>query len=311
VRRRAQIRRARDAHSRAADHDKVSHLRWQIGGGQACDHRPVAVADHRDPSVRAHGGQIPGESVQGDGAGSCQLLTRRRAPDALRRVVSEPGDHGYVPVRRRRARGVIQGPSLHRRGTVANVTEASVEVVRAVGDPGHQHGNPLGCPQITEHLDDPSVAARVERQELTALSGPLRVRRPGNLHRALVGVIQLAQSRRVARVRMPDVRSGLAGDRRAWGEQQQRKREQHHSSDGGNTERPPAPPHQLASTHTWIPPERASTSMVPNFSCRNSRNGYCDDIAGCRTVAVGGPARAWNESSTAPSYRLQPQKQVH
>ena len=91
-----QVRRLRDAHARAANHDNVFHLRRQISGGQTRDHRPVAVADHRDMCERAQDGQILGERVQRGSAGSCQLFTRRISTNALWRVVPQPGNHGDV-----------------------------------------------------------------------------------------------------------------------------------------------------------------------------------------------------------------------
>ena len=189
ARRRVQVGRLRDAHARAANHDNVFHLRRQIGGGQTHDHRPVAVADHRDLRLRAQNRQILGESFQQCGAGSCQLFARRISADTLWRVVPEPGDHGDVLARRRRASGVIQGLRLNRRGTVSNVPEAGVEVVRAIGHTRNEHGDPVRSPQIAEHLDDPAVATRVEPQELTPLSRPMRVWRPGSLHGLLGGAI--------------------------------------------------------------------------------------------------------------------------
>src|SRR5665647_1807750 len=130
--------------------------------------------------VRAQDRQILGESVKQRGTGAGQLLTRRITANALWCFIAEPSDHGGVLTRRRRASGVIQGLRLNRRSPVAYVTEAGIEVVRAVGHPRHEHGNPVRRPQIAEYLNDPAVATWVERQELTALPGPLGIGRPGD-----------------------------------------------------------------------------------------------------------------------------------
>src|SRR5665647_3790197 len=79
--------------------------------------------------VRAQDRQILGESVKQRGTGAGQLLTRRITANALWCFIAEPGDHGGVLTRRRRASGVIQGLRLNRRSPVAYVTEAGIEVV--------------------------------------------------------------------------------------------------------------------------------------------------------------------------------------
>ena len=147
------------------------------------------MADHRDLRVRAHGRQVRGKPIQRGCAGPGQLLTCRRAPDTLWRVVSKPGNHGYVLARSARASRVIQGASLHRRGAVENPTQAGVEVVSCRGDSRNQNGNPIGRGQISEHLNDAAIATWVERQELTALHGPRREGHPRGLHGPSVDVI--------------------------------------------------------------------------------------------------------------------------
>ena len=67
--------------------------------------------------------------------------------------------------------------------------EAGVEVVSCRGDSRNQNGNPIGRGQISEYLNDATIAAWVERQELTALHGPRREGHPRGLHGPSVDVI--------------------------------------------------------------------------------------------------------------------------
>jgi hypothetical protein len=90
-------------HTGTADRHQVRDLRRQPARGVTEDDRPVAVADHRDGRPWVIVGEVVDEVDELVGAGLRAFGPCGRQPDALRRVVAEPGDH-----RHRAVGGIVQ-----------------------------------------------------------------------------------------------------------------------------------------------------------------------------------------------------------